>query len=129
MAVTGTVVRGSLVWIKLFPTVGHEQSGFRSAIVLSDGFVKSYLDSTLAFVVPITTVVKNSPFEVPVPNGIVIDGNLIKKPEIITLAGVVLTDHARTIDLDARNAFVIGQIDPSSDFYKKIVSFVRAIIA
>ncbi|MEX2461912.1 MAG: type II toxin-antitoxin system PemK/MazF family toxin [Paenibacillaceae bacterium] len=129
MAVTGTVVRGSVVWIKLFPIIGHEQSGFRSAIVLSDGFIKSYTDSTLAFIVPITTVVKNSPFEVPVPNGIVIDSNLINKTEIITLTGVVLTDHARTVDLNARNAFVIGQIDPSSGFYNKVVSFVRAIIA
>jgi mRNA interferase MazF len=129
MAVTGNVIRGSVVWIKLFPTVCHEQSGFRSAIVLSDGFINSYINSTLAFIVPISTVVKNSPFEVPVPNGIVIEGNLINKPEITTLAGIVLTDHARTVDLDARNAFVIGQIDPSSDFYKKVVSFVRAIIA
>lgn len=129
MAVIGTVVRGSVVWIRLFPTTGHEQFGFRAAIVLSDGFIKSYFNSTLAFIVPITTIIKNSPFEVPVASGIVIDGHLMNKPDIVTLAGVVLTDHARTIDLDARNAIVIGQVDPNSGFYNKVVSFVRSILA
>ena len=45
------------------------------------------------------------------------------------LAGVVLTDQAKSLDLNARNAEVIGQVDPASFFYKEIITNVRSILA
>jgi mRNA-degrading endonuclease toxin of MazEF toxin-antitoxin module len=69
MSIQGEVVRGSIVWLKLLPKVGNEQAAYRAAIVLSDGFIRSFSNSKLAFIVPITTKVKNTPFEVPAPTG------------------------------------------------------------
>ncbi|TVX96086.1 type II toxin-antitoxin system PemK/MazF family toxin [Cohnella terricola] len=132
MSVQGEVVRGSIVWLKLLPKVGNEQAGYRAAIVLSDGFIRSFSSSKLAFIIPITTKVKNTPFEVPAPTGvdaISLDGQLADRPEISVLEGVALPDHAKSVDLHARNAIVIGRADPGSTFYIRVSDYVKAILA
>ncbi|WP_223065906.1 type II toxin-antitoxin system PemK/MazF family toxin [Paenibacillus caui] len=127
MSITGDVVRGSLIWLNLYPKAGHEQAGYRPAIVVSDGLIDPTI-SDLAFIVPVTNQVKGYAFEVPVPQGIAIDGALVHT-DYIELGGAALTDHAKSLDLSARNATVIGQIDPDSPFYKQVVSYVRSILA
>jgi mRNA interferase MazF len=132
MSIKGEVARGSIVWLRLLPRVGNEQAGYRAVLVLSDGIIRSSVNSQLAFIVPITTKVKGIPFEVPVPNGdhaIALNGTLVNHPEMAVLEGVVLTDHARSVDLNARDAIVIGQVDPLSVFYKQVVDYVKAILA
>jgi len=127
MPITGTVVRGSVVWMNLYPQSGHEQAGYRPAIVISDGLIDSSV-SHLAFIVPITNQPKGYAFEVPVPPGIPINGDLVGT--IYTqLTGVASTDHAKSLDLNARNATVIGQVPPNSSFYQQVVTYVRAILA
>jgi mRNA interferase MazF len=82
----------------------------------------------LAFIVPITTEVKGFPYEVPVPNGIEVVGALAGQYELETLAGVALTFHGKSLDLSARNAMVIGQVDPKSEFYKEVEDNVLTYI-
>ena len=54
--------RGDIMWLDFNPQAGHEQAGFRPALVLSP---KSYNKKIgLALVCPITTKVKNFLFEV-----------------------------------------------------------------
>lgn len=127
MTVTGKVVRGSIIWLNLYPKAGHEQAGYRPALVISDGFIDPLI-SDLAFIVPITSQVKGYAFEVPVPVGIDIDGSKVHNSYTM-LEGVALTDHAKSLDLNSRNASVIGQVDPDSDFYRTVVTYVRAILA
>lgn len=128
MAITGTVARGSVVWLNFYPQKGNEQAGYRPAIVVSDGLIDPS-HSDLALVVPVTSPTKPGyPFHVPVPTGIAINGALAGVP-YKTLNGVALTDHTKSIDLSARNAVVIGQIPPSSPFYNQVVTYVRAILA
>jgi mRNA interferase MazF len=132
MSIHGDVVRGSIVWLRLLPKVGNEQSGYRAALVISDGLIRSYANSGLAYIVPITTKVKRIPFEVPVPTGeaaISLHGALAHHPDITMLKGVALPDHAKSVDLHARDAVVIGQADQHSSFYKQVVDYVRAILA
>ncbi|OXS55850.1 hypothetical protein B1A99_21730 [Cohnella sp. CIP 111063] len=132
MSVQGEGVRGSIIWLKLLPKVGNEQAEYRAAIVVSDGFIRSFSNSRLAFIVPITTKVKNTPFEVPAPTGsdaIPLDGELAEHPEISVLEGVALPDHAKSVDLHARDAVVIGRIDPTSPFYTRVADYVKAILA
>jgi len=132
MSIQGKVSRGSIVWLKLLPRVGNEQAGFRAALVLSDGIVRSFANSNLAFIVPITTKIKGIPFEIPVPDGdkaIPLNGKIAGRPDIKILKGVALADHAKSVDLAARRAIVIGQVDPMSDFYRQVVDYVRAILA
>jgi mRNA interferase MazF len=128
MPITGTVVRGSIVWMNLYPQSGHEQAGYRPAIVISDGLIDPSI-SELAFIVPVTNQAKGYSFEVPVPAGIPVNGALLGKTDYTHLSGVVLTDHAKSLDLSTRGATVFGQIDPTSHFYTQVISYVRSILA
>lgn len=125
MTITGTVHRGSIVWMRLHPQAGHEQSGYRPAIVLSDGIIDP-VNSSFAFVVPVTNQSKDYPFEVAVPSGIVISGSRTTQSE---LTGVVLTDQGKSLDLNARDAEVVGRIDPTSSFFMHVITNVRSILA
>jgi mRNA interferase MazF len=126
MPISGTVERGSIVWIKLHPGTGHEQDGYRPALVLSDGIIDPSSPNKFAMVVPVTNTARGYAFEVSVPSGIAISGTYVSDPE---LTGVVQTDQAKSLDLDARNAEVIGKVDPESEFYKHVVTNVRSILA
>lgn len=86
--------RGDLVWLDFTPQAGHEQAGRRPALILSP---ESYNRKTgLAIACPITSQAKGYPFEVALPD----DG---------PVAGVVLSDHVRSIDWRARRAERAGQ--------------------
>jgi len=84
-----TPERGDIVWITMNPTVGHEQSGRRPALVLSPGSYNGKVG--LAILCPITTQVKGYPFEVPIPDGLPVEG-------------VVLSDQAKSLDWRSRGA-------------------------
>src|SRR5437016_13939135 len=69
--------------------VGHEQAGWRPALVLSP---RGYNQKTrLAVVVPVTNAIKGYPFEVDLPAGLKIGGTL-------------LSDAVRRIDWRERRA-------------------------
>jgi mRNA interferase MazF len=80
---------GHIIKVNLDPRAGHEQGGWRPAMVLSP---KSYNGKTgLAVVVPITKQAKGYPFEV-------------QLPENMKVTGVVLSDAVKNIDWQARKA-------------------------
>jgi mRNA interferase MazF len=80
---------GDIIKIDLDPRTGHEQGGWRPALVLSP---KIYNAKTgLAVVVPITNREKGYSFEVPLPVQ-------------IRTTGVVLADAIKNVDWRARNA-------------------------
>lgn len=80
---------GDIIKIDLDPRTGHEQSGWRPALVLSPKIYNGR--SGLAVVVPITKQTKGYPFEVPLPVR-------------IKTTGVVLADAIKNVDWRARNA-------------------------
>lgn len=125
MTITGTIQRGSIVWMRMHPQAGHEQSGYRPAIVLSDGIIDP-VNASFAFVVPITSQTKGYPFEVAIPGGILVSGIRLTQSE---LTGVVLTDQGKSLDLNARDAEVVGRIDPASSFFMRVITNVRSILA
>ncbi len=81
--------RGDVVWISLNPQAGHEQAGRRPALVLSPHAYNAKVG--MALLCPITSQIKGYPFEVAVPPG-------------LPVAGVVLSDHIRSLDWRARKA-------------------------
>jgi mRNA interferase MazF len=91
--------RGDVVWITMDPTLGHEQSGRRPALVVSPGAYNGKVG--LAILCPITSRVKGYPFEVPVPDGLPVEG-------------VVLADQARSLDWRARQAEPACVLPPES---------------
>jgi mRNA interferase MazF len=85
--------RGSLVWLLFPPQAGSEQAGRRPGIVLTP---RAYHErSRRAIVCPITSTERGWPLEVRLPPG-------------LPIKGVVLVDHIRSIDRDARKLEVIG---------------------
>lgn len=86
--------RGSLVWLEFSPQAGREQAGRRPAIVLT---TRAYHErSALAVVCPITGTERGWPMEVKLPDG-------------LPISGVVLVDHLRSIDREARFLKIAGQ--------------------
>jgi mRNA interferase MazF len=87
--------KGDVVRFEFDPHAGHEQGGVRPALVLSPQ--KYNRASSLAIVCPITSQVKGYPFEVPVPAG-------------YKVTGVILADHLKSADWQARKASFICKL-------------------
>lgn len=87
--------RGDIVYLNFDPTKGHEQRGYRPALVLSP---RSYnLKSTLALLTPITKQQKGYPFEVLLPPG-------------LQTQGVILADQIKCLDWKVRGVKFVESI-------------------
>lgn len=85
---------GDLVWLSFSPQAGREQAGRRPALVLSPRAYNS--SSRLCIVSPITSQTKGYPFEVALPDG-------------LPISGVVLSDHVKSSDWEARQIKFIAK--------------------
>jgi mRNA interferase MazF len=87
--------RGDVVWITLNPQAGHEQVGRRPAVVVSPASYNGKVG--LAVFCPITSQVKEYPFEVIIPPG-------------LSVTGAVLADQVKSLDWRVRRADLIGRL-------------------
>jgi mRNA interferase MazF len=99
---------GDLIKIDFDPQAGHEQAGWRPALVISEAAYNAH--SNLALICPVTNQAKGYPFEIPLPKG-------------CALQGVVLADHVKSADLKARGAKHVGAAP------KEVLDTVRAYVA
>lgn len=97
--------------VDLSPTRGHEQSGLRPALVISD----SYYNETvgLALICPITTTERGHYFEVRIDK---------HKTE-----GFILAQQLLAIDYVARKAKVVDRL--SSAIVKEVIDKVKIILS
>jgi mRNA interferase MazF len=86
--------RGDIVKMSFDPQSGHEQAGWRPALVISPAAYNRA--SSLALFCPITSRVKGYPFEIALPPG-------------LAVSGVVLADLVRSLDWKARSAALAGR--------------------
>ncbi len=87
--------RGDIVWVTFTPQAGHEQAGRRPALVLSPA---SYNDKVgLAILCPITSQIKNYPFEVLIPDS-------------LKIGGAILSDQVKSLDWKTRQAEFICKL-------------------
>lgn len=101
---------GDIIWLDINPRTGHEQSGRRPCLVLSD---RLYYERTgLAIVCPITSKVKGLPFEIALAT--------------TKTQGVILPIHVRSIDLEARFPEFIEKVP--LEILQDTRDFVRVII-
>jgi mRNA interferase MazF len=84
---------GDIVWLNFTPQAGHEQAGYRPALVLSPAAYNGKTD--LMVCCPMTTQIKNYPFEV------VIAG---------TTPSAVLADQVKNLDWRSRKATRKGTV-------------------
>jgi len=103
--------RGDAVWLDFDPQAGREQAGRRPAVVLSPAAYNS--KSGLAILCPITSRVKGYPFETALP-------------EDSPVQGIVLSDHARSLDWQSRKAKFICRLplEVVEDITAKIIALV-----
>jgi len=87
--------RGQVIWLSFDPRAGHEQGGRRPALVLSPAAYNGKVG--LVLVCPITSRVKNYPFEVALPAG-------------LPVSGAVLADQLRNLDWRERKASYFCQV-------------------
>lgn len=100
---------GDIVWLQFSPQAGHEQAGHRPALVLSPA---SYNGKTgLMLCCPLTTRVKEYPFEVPAGT----------RP-----SSVVLSDQLKSVDWRVRGAVRKGCIP--ADALAKVKANAKALI-
>ena len=86
--------RGDVVWLSMNP-----QAGRRPALVLSPGSYNAKVG--LAILCPITSRVKGYPFEVPIPDGLPVEG-------------AILSDQAKSLDWKSRKAEFICRLPSES---------------
>lgn len=87
--------RGDLVWLHFNPQSGHEQSGKRPALVLSP--VQYNRKVGLALFCPVTSKAKGYPFEVRIPQNLLIEG-------------VILSDQIKSLDWRSRQSRLICRV-------------------
>ena len=101
---------GDIVWLNFTPHAGHEQAGRRPALVLSP---RAYNKKTnLMVCCPMTTQIKNYPFEVQIAS---------TRP-----ASVVLADQIKSLDWRVRRATRKGAASPDelADVRTKIFALI-----
>ena len=93
------------------PQAGHEQSGRRPALVVSNDILNKH--SSMIMVCPITNTNKSHPFHVP------LDGRT-------NTTGVVLCDQAKMLDATTRHA-VFKEHSPT-DIWEEACEIIREFI-
>ncbi|WP_302429745.1 type II toxin-antitoxin system PemK/MazF family toxin [Fusobacterium varium] len=101
------VKQGDLVKINFNPQAGHEQAGYRPAVVISNNFFNQ--KTNLVIVCPITNTNNKFPLHIPLD-------------ERTKTTGVVLCEHIKALDLNAREHKVVEQIP--KDILEKILDIV-----
>lgn len=76
--------QGNVIYMNFSPTKGHEQEGYRPALVVSNDDYNKMCGGMIK-VVPITTNEKEFPLHIELPDGLLVHGK-------------ALLDHERTID-------------------------------
>ena len=101
---------GDIVWLNFTPQAGREQAGHRPALVLSPAAYNS--KTSLMICCPMTTQIKNYPFEV-----------LIAAAEP---PSVVLSDQVKSLDWRMRKATRKGKVSPAE--LVEVRAKIRALI-
>ena len=100
---------GDIVWLNFTPQAGHEQAGHRPALVLSPAAYNGKTGLMICY--PMTTQVKNYPFEVLIAG---------------TPANVALADQVKSLDWRIRKAVRKGAVsaDELADVRAKILALI-----
>lgn len=105
------VEQGDIIKVSFDPRSGHEQSGYRPALVISNNEFNRR--TKLAIVCPITSTDNSFPLHVPLD-------------ERTSTKGVVLCEHMRTLDLTARKNRFVEKVP--EDILKNVADIVAAEI-
>ena len=106
------VKQGDIICLNFDPQTGHEQSGRRPALVISNNSFNQ-VTKKVAMVCPITKTDKSLPFHIKLDDG-------------MQTTGVVLCDQAKIIDVQARNFEFIEKAP--KDIILNIIDIINGFI-
>ena len=103
------IIQGHILKVSLDTTEGHEQYGWRPALVVSNDKFNRY-NGGIIKVVPITSNTKPFPLHLPLP------------PNLST-SGVVEIEHERALDLGTRPYNFVETV--SDEFLEDVLDHIR----
>ena len=101
------VKQGNIIKVNFNPQRGHEQAGYRPALVVSNDTFNQ--KTNLALVCPIINTNNHFPLHVPLDDR-------------TTTTGVILCEHIRALDLQIRQYQYVEDIPP--DILKNVVNII-----
>jgi mRNA interferase MazF len=101
------VRQGDIIKLDFDPQSGHEQAGYRPAVVISNSFFNA--KANLTIVCPITNTNKPFPLHIPLDNR-------------TTTTGVVLCEHVKALDLNSRKFRTIERMP--DDLLNEVIATV-----
>ena len=105
------VNQGDIIKVNFNPQLGHEQAGYRPALVISNNIFN--INAKLAILCPITTSDNEFPLHISLDNR-------------TQTKGFILCEHIRTLDLNARPYTFIEKIP--TDILKQVYDIIMAEI-
>lgn len=105
------VNQGNIVKVNFNPQAGHEQAGYRPALVVSNNFFNQKTGMTI--LCPITNTDNGFPLHV-------------KLNDSTNTTGVILCEHLRSVDLSARGYVVVESVP--DEILRKVLSVIQAEI-
>lgn len=103
--------QGDIVFLDFNPTIGHEQKGFRPAVVISNNIFN--INTKMVMVCPITSNEKEFPTH-------------YKLEDTKKVHGAVLCEHIRSIDYEIRNLNFVEKL--SNNDFISIITLLNACI-
>ena len=103
------VKQGDIIKVNFNPQKGHEQAGYRPALVVSNDIFQ--IQTNVAIVCPITNTNNQFPLH-------------ISLDDHTTTTGVVLCEHIRTLDLNARPYIFVEKVP--SDILEQVIDIIIA---
>ena len=105
------VKQGTIIKINFNPQSGHEQAGFRPAVVISNNVFNQ--KAKLAIVCPITNTNNHFPLHIPLDNR-------------TKTTGVILCEHIKALDLNSRTYQEIEKLP--QDILQNVIDIVYSEI-
>ena len=105
------VKQGTIIKINFNPQAGHEQAGYRPAVIISNNIFNE--KTKLSIVCPITNTNNHFPLHIPLDNR-------------TKTTGVILCEHIKALDLNSRTYQVIE--DLPKDILENVIDVVYSEI-
>lgn len=105
------VKQGTIIKINFNPQAGHEQAGYRPAVVISNNIFNQ--KAKLAIVCPITNTNNHFPLHIPLD-------------ERTKTTGVILCEHIKSLDLNSRMFQEVENLP--KDILEKVIDIVYSEI-
>lgn len=105
------VEQGDIIKVNFNPQKGHEQAGFRPALIVSNNYFNQ--KTNLVIACPITNTNNNFPLHIPLD-------------ERTITTGVILCEHVKTLDLNARGYKFVEKIP--NDILADVIDILYAEI-